>query len=72
MSLSFTVSEIQVYLFTKKLPGVEDFILPKQVYKDFIFEPQNSVAIHWGLHLTKESYATGVPLSEGYFLEVSD
>lgn len=72
MSLSFTVSEIQVYLFTKKLTGVEDFILPKQVYKDFVFELQNSVAIHWGLHLTKELYTMGIPLSEGCFSELSD
>ena len=45
VSLS-SVSEIQMYLFTKRLTGEEDLILHNQVIKDFIFEPQNSMTIH--------------------------
>ena len=42
----FTVSEINMHLFTKRLTGEEDLIPHNQVIKDFIFEPPNSMVIH--------------------------
>ena len=66
-----------MHLFTKRLTGEEDLIPHNQVIKDFIFEPQYSMMIHWGLHPTPKTIGNGylvIPLSGGCFSgdEVSD
>ena len=54
-----------MHLFTKSLTGEED-CYHNQVIKDFVFEPQNSMMIHWSQQIMWMIHPTPKTVGNGY------